>query len=243
MDLDPSNDPLMMLERPDDIRYSVDHVYALSQEPGLLEGALESDDYAALGHSFGSVTAMLLGGGQFDWAALRGYCDDGIGNGRVCALVDEARMLDDGRHGGPDPRVVATVAMSPGIWYAFGEAGRGLSHVVNPFALVGVRDDVLDWPGEGEPVWQALASPKVLASFTHAGHYGFTLLCDLLPGFKEECAGPDDGWEDLRWVLERSQSLITAHLGLTMLGDERYAPWLAADAPDDDGRLTVEVVP
>ena len=242
-DLDPDNDPLMMLERPDDIRYSIDHVFALAQAPGLLEGAVATDQYAAVGHSFGSVTALVLGGATVDFGGLQRSCDAGIGNGRVCALVDEARALDDGRHGGPDPRVVATVPMSPGIWYAFGPDGRGLAPVINPLVLAGTRDAVLAWEKEGAPVWHALTPPKILGKFTQAGHYGFSVLCDILPGLQEECAGPDGGWEDLRWVLERSQTLVVAHLGLIMRGDPRYAPWLAANEMTDEGRLVVERAP
>ncbi len=41
-------------------------------------------------------------------------------------------------------------------------------------------------------------------------------------------------------VQTRSQTLVLAHLGLTMLEDERYASWLGEDEPSDEGRLSIE---
>jgi predicted dienelactone hydrolase len=242
-DLDEGNNTLMMLERPDDIRYSVDHLYGLSQQPGLLEGALEDDSYAVIGHSFGAVTAMWLGGGEVDWETLAAYCAEGIGNGRVCDLVHTVPSLDDGSNGGADPRVRATVPLSPGLWYAFGSAGSGLESVAEPFVLAGALDAVLSWSGEAEPAWEALGGPKRLALFEKAGHYGFSALCELIPGFQDECDGPEAGWEDLDWIQARTNTLVLAHLGNGLLGDDRYAPWLDADEAGEPGRLVLEESP
>ena len=242
-DVDESNNTLMMLERPDDIRHSVDHIQELAGQPGLFENALSDDSYTVMGHSFGAVTAMWLGGAQVDWETLADYCDQGIGNGQVCGLVHTVETIDDGTHGGPDPRVSGTIPISPGLWYAFGDGGTGLASVVDPFVLAGTLDDILSWPDEAEPSWQAMSNPKHLALFEKAGHYGFTMLCGLIPGFREECAGPEDGWEDLGWIQDRSKTLVMAYLGIQRLGDERYEPWLAASEEEDAGRLTVEGPP
>ena len=126
-DLDESNNTRMMLERPDDIRYSVDHLQVLAQGDGRFSNALRDDHYAVIGHSFGAVTAMWLGGGQVDWEVLASYCAQGIGNGQVCGLVNTVDAIDDGSHGGRDPRVNATIPLSPGLWYAFGDSGAGVS--------------------------------------------------------------------------------------------------------------------
>ena len=242
-DVDESNNTLMMLERPDDIRYSVDYLSQLSQLPGHFYGSLEDDSYAVIGHSFGAVTAMWLGGGEVDWETLTDYCDQGTGNGRVCDLVHTVPETDDGTNGGPDPRVRATVPMSPGLWYAFGPEGSGLEAVVEPFVVAGARDDVLSWSNEAQPSWEAMAPPKRLALFEEAGHYGFSAFCDIIPGFRDECGGVEDGWEDLPWIQDRSQTLVLAHLGLTMLDDERYTSWLNADEPSDVDRLSMESYP
>ena len=124
-DLDQTNDVNMMLERPDDVRYSVDHLFSLSKEEGRFKDGLLTDEYAAMGHSFGAVTVMRLGGGVVDWQALDAHCESGKGNGRVCEVL---REIDGevGDHGELDERVRTTVPMSPGIWYAFGENGLGL---------------------------------------------------------------------------------------------------------------------
>ncbi len=242
-DVDENNNTRMMLERPDDIRYSVDHLQHLSSQPGLFEQALRDDTYAAMGHSFGAVTAMWLGGADVDWATLEHYCAAGIGNGQVCSLIHTVADIDDGSHGGPDSRVRTTIPLSPGFWYAFGDEGAGLAAIASPFVLAGTRDDILSWPDEAEPTWDAMAAPKRLARFDNAGHYGFSMLCDLIPGFRDECAGPDGGWESLPWIQDRSQTLIMAHLGTTLLGDSRYEPWLTPEQANETGRLVIDHIP
>ena len=240
-DLNPDNDVAMMLERPDDVRYAVDKVQELANQPGLLTGALDGENYAAMGHSFGAVTVLRLGGAVVDWDALSQYCEDGQGNGRVCQVLrslDPSELADVGE---ADARVSTTLPLSPGLWYAFGAEGEGLSSVVEPFVLTGDVDTILSWSGEAEPTWQALSGPKRLALFEDVGHYGFSFLCEVLPNFQPECEGPAGGWADLDWVHDRSQTLVAAHLGLTMMKDERYRPWLIQD--DSWEGITMESVP
>lgn len=233
LDGDSSQDVRMMLERPDDLRFSVDHLLEEGREPGRFEGLYQEDAYGVIGHSFGTITAMRLGGGEVDWPGMTAVCEQGQGKGQVCGALAEIEALDDGSYGGVDPRVVSTVPMSPGFWYAFGEGGKGLDSVNSPFVLVGGRDDVLSWQGEAQPAYDAMSAPKRLAFFETAGHYGFTVLCDVLPGFKEECKGPDAGFEDSELVHELTNAWVTAHLGETLLGEARYAEWLAPSVADD----------
>ena len=240
-DLNPDKDVSMMLERPDDVRYAVDRLVELSNQPGLLQGALRDDTYAAMGHSFGAVTVMRLGGAAVDWDALHQHCGAGKGNGRVCQVLRELTDEEASQVGEADPRVVTTVPMSPGLWYAFGTEGEGLADLKEPFVLAGDVDTILSWPGEAEPSWKAMGGPKRLALFEDVGHYGFSFLCEVLPNFQPECEGPAGGWAALSWVHDRSQTLVAAHLGLTMMDDERYEPWLV---PDDSWQgITMESVP
>ena len=242
-DLNPEMDVPMMLERPDDVRFTVDHILALADQPGRFQGALRGGHYAALGHSFGAVTTMQLGGGVVDWSGLTAHCAAGGGNGRVCEVLSEVSGYALESYGTTDSRVQTTVPMSPGLWYAFGQDGQGLESMADPFVLAGALDDVLDWEQEGRPAWEAMSGPKRLALFEDVGHYGFSFLCDALPDFRPECAGVVDGWADLPWVHRRSETLVMAHLGAAMYEDERYLPWLMPQDSELWEGVSIESVP
>ena len=233
LDVDRSMDVQMMLERPDDLRHAVDYLLELGQSPGFFKGAFREDAYAAIGHSFGSVTVMRLGGGQVDWDGMAAACERGDGMGSICGALDSIHSLADGSHGEGDDRVSTVVPMSPGFWYGFGEEGEGLSTVREPFVFAGGLDDILGWEREGEPAYEAMAPPKRLAFFEKAGHYGFSILCDVMPGFKAECGGVADGFEDLDLIHRLTNTWVTAHLGEVLLGDERYSPWLESSTADE----------
>jgi len=242
LDVDRSKDVQMMLERPDDLRHAVDHLFDLGQSPGVFQGAFREDAYAAVGHSFGSVTVMRLGGGQVDWEGMATACARGDGMGNVCGALESIHSLADGSHGEEDDRVSTVIPMSPGIWYGFGEDGAGLETVRKPFVFGGGLDDILDWEREGEPSYLAMAAPKRLAFFEHAGHYGFSILCDVIPGFKPECGGVEKGFEDLDLIHRLTNTWVTAHLGETMLGDPRYSPWLESSTADEWEQITLHQV-
>jgi len=237
-DADPDHDVQMMLERPGDVIYSVDQILALNDAPGLFAGAIRDDTYAAIGHSFGAVTVMRMGGATVDWSTLETYCSQGLGNGRVCEALREIGNTDQDSLLEVDTRIVTTVPMSPGLWYAFGTEGSGLASLQNPLVLAGEKDDILSWNGEGSPTWEAMSGPKQLALFHDVGHYGFSFLCDVLTTFRPECAGPKEGWEDLEWVHSRSQTLVTAHLQVFMNQETRAQPWLNATHYGDEGQWT-----
>jgi hypothetical protein len=73
---------------------------------------------------------------------------------------------------------------------------------------------------------------KRLALFDKAGHYGFSMLCEVVPGFKPECGGLEAGWEDLDLIHALSNTWIMAHLGEVLLADNRYSPWLLPESAD-----------
>jgi len=242
LDGDSDFDVQMMLERPDDLRYAVDHLFELGGESGRFEGAFLEGDYAAIGHSFGAVTVMRLGGGEVDWAGLEETCSRGEGMGQACNAMAEISAMDDGSYGEADARVSTVVPMSPGLWYAFGEDGSGLEQLRHPFVFAGKLDETFEWSTEAEPSYSAMAAPKRLALFEKAGHYGFSILCDVVPGFKPECGGEEAGWEDLDLIHALSSTWVTAHLGETLLSDDRYSPWLLEDTAEawPSVNLTVE---
>jgi predicted dienelactone hydrolase len=202
----------VLLERPDDVRLTVDELLARSANPDeFLAGAVDdSGDYAAIGHSFGAVTVLALGGAAWDTAGLGPWCDENGGDSQACNYVDAIDpSLIDG-HGGPDPRVIATVPMSPGLWYAFGPDGEALADVAMPLVLAGDADDILPYQLEARPVYDRLSSPRGLATFADAGHYPFSDMCRLAAVFQQECAGEADGWINIDTAQDATVTLVTA---------------------------------
>ncbi len=221
MDLDMDFAAQVLAERPGDVRHAVDHVLALSADGHpLLEGMIEGPGYAMLGHSFGAVTTLIVAGGELDIPYALAFCEEF--DLYACAYTGTLgeQTFEDAV---PDARVQTAVAISPGAWYIFGPDGIGLQAVTGTLVFGGDEDDELDYDEEIRPAYEALGAPKAMATLADAGHWGFSDLCEVVPIFPE-CHG--EGWMDVEQVHAISVPLTTAYLGVTMLGDERYAPWL-----------------
>lgn len=231
LDAQPSKLWQVVLERPGDLMASVDEVLRLSAagDP-LLGGLVDDEQYAVMGHSLGSITSLSVGGGQVDFETFNAFCaaaeaadEDYEGCGRVENVdPDEAAA-----HSWTDPRAVVTVPMSPGLWYAFGEDGEGLSTVRSPLVLAGDQDDLLDYDQEERPVWEAMGSPKTLATVETAGHYAFSDICVILPVW-DECGGEEDGYIDMDLAKEITRGLVTAWVEAELRGEDEQRVWLDA---------------
>ena len=128
--------------RPDDIRHSVDHFLQKTDDANDFLFQLVIDpNYIAIGHSLGSHTVMALGGAEYDFEGFIQYCDQNP-NERVCGLTQDVTEESVEQYGNVDSRVYATIPMSPGFWYTFGE---GLRNLQNPFFVMGALDTVLNY--------------------------------------------------------------------------------------------------
>ncbi len=242
LDLDEETLALMVMQRPDDVRYSVDRVFERGEDADdELHGLTTPGDYAVTGHSFGAFTSMVLGGGQINLDGLYARCSyapDSSG----CRVISTLHLEDLSEHGMSDERAVVTVPMSPGIWYVFGEDGAtapGLATTRKPLVLGGDADPVLDYEQEIRPSFEAMASPKTMVTFHAAGHYPFSHICTLLPFFSDECSA-GEGWMDIELAQDLSKTIVLAHIGVHLLGDDRYAPWLASTWLAEHESVTVE---
>ena len=244
LDLDEDASAQVMLERPDDIRNAIDHIIDLSAADdallgGMVDGPKEDVVYASTGHSFGAVTALTVGGGELNYQGLLDYCGGG-GDSRACEYLDaiDPSVIYD--YGANDPRAQVTIPMSPGIWYAFGGGGEGLAAVREPTILGGTLDDVTEYEAEILPTYEYLSSPKTLFTFADAGHYAFSDICRLAPILSDECGGVEDGFIDLDRAQYLTNILVTATLGVQLAGDDRYAPWLEAEAVAEFPEITMD---
>jgi predicted dienelactone hydrolase len=230
IDHDAGRDAETFLERPDDIRAAVDELLRLSDseiDGPRLTGLVDTEDptYAVIGHSFGAFSAMVIGGGEIDYAHIQDHCE-GDGDGHICGIFPDGVPIPATPYGAADARAVATVPLAPGIWYAFGEGGGGLQGVREPLVVAGNLDQVLDYETEILPCYTAMAGPKRFATLDKAGHYAFTDICSVFPQLFADCAGVAEGWIDIERAQQITRTLVTAHLGQVMRQDERYDPWL-----------------
>jgi predicted dienelactone hydrolase len=209
-DFDDEKTAEVLLERPDDVRASVDKLIELSNTPtDPFYQMVDDTQYVAMGHSFGSHTASVLGGGTLNYDGLRDYCNTNP-NERACDYLATIEATDLSIHGTADSRVTATIPISPGLWYTFGSEGEGLADMRSPLIIAGTEDGVLKYDTEAIPFFEALSRPKVLFSMANTGHYGMTNICDIAGFLSEECT--EDGWRPVEDVQEATNEIITAYL-------------------------------
>ena len=209
-DFDDSLTPEVLLNRPDDLKSAVDKVLELSSNDNdPFYNMVDGSQYAVMGHSFGSHTAMVLGGGLLNYAGVLEYCSQ-VGDVRACDYLNELEEEDFERVSEPDERVVLTVPMSPGLWYTFGLGGASLSNVRNPLVIAGQQDTVLEFETEALPTFQALEEPKILVEMENVGHYGMTNICDIAAFLSEECIG--GAWTPIEDVQKATNYFVLQHL-------------------------------
>ncbi len=242
--LDLNDDHLLdvTVQRPGDVIESVDEVLRRVATPDdRLYGLVEEEEYAMVGHSFGALTTMMVGGGVLDIDGLVARC--AMGGGRLCGSFDQLTEETLASHRMTDSRAVVTVPMAPGMWYTFGPDGwtaPGLEHVRQPLVLGGDADPVLRYDREILPSYTNMAAPKTLVNFHDTGHYAFSNMCDLAPFFTSECDGPEGGWSDVGEVQRLSRTVVLAHIRTRLTGESRDQPWTAAEWLVDVPGVSVE---
>lgn len=243
LDLDTDAVIEVLVERPGDVSEAVDALFRESEEGDWGPGLVQRGEWVAAGHSFGSYTTLVLGGGEIDYSGVERFCSrnsnlacsvaDSRDPDEVQALVEAAPTVDD--------RVTGIVPMSPGLWYAFGAEGEGLAAAQPALFLAGDRDGVLGYREDARPTWEHHGGPALLATFHRAGHYAFSDICAIAPIFASECEGAEAGWAPIEESQAASATLVTAwvrdHWGLGVEGD---AALLTPAAWEADERVTLE---
>jgi predicted dienelactone hydrolase len=150
-------DPANSLNRPLDIRYAIDRLFALEDDPSFpLSGHLDLAHIGVAGHSFGAYTAMAIAGQTY-------APDGGEGVSR------------------PDPRVTAVVAMSTPTPARILQAGSFDAVAVPVFHMTGTRDEVKVL-GQGSdtainrriPYDRTTQAPAYLLTFAGGDHLVFS---------------------------------------------------------------------
>ncbi|MCB9663709.1 MAG: hypothetical protein H6732_06335 [Alphaproteobacteria bacterium] len=211
---------------------------AAARRPGQLSAAVDLLDtapvaglevdtsrFAAVGHSFGGWTSLVVGGGVVHAEAVEEVCATLDPTGCNFFEGQELPLEEVAKHAQPDPRAQVTVALAPGVWYAFGTEGEGLQSVRRPLVLGGTRDGDLPYAKEILPTYEALGAGKALGSLQDAGHWAFSDLCRILP--VADCAGEAKGFMEPERTQAITREKVLAWVRVGLLDEGRDAPWLA----------------
>lgn len=181
------------IDRPADMRRTLDFAEALTMPGGELAGSIDMSKVALVGHSFGGYTALAMAGARLELGPLDAQCaalapEDP--KAFLCAaFVGKASdMAARAGHGTvpeglwpsfEDPRIRAIVPIA-GDAYVF---NAGLAHVRVPMmAIGGTHDFGTPWDWGPKLAYDGVASsPKALVAFEEAGHMIPVNPCDQMP--------------------------------------------------------------
>jgi len=131
------------LDRPQDISFMLNHLAELHQQPGALQGKLNTNQVTVIGHSLGGYTALALAGAKLNIAKLRQVCQQpstlalSPANWLQCAATRLPRKTSDLR----EPRVAQVIALNPMVGQIFGQ--NGLKQVETPVLVLSSTQDTL----------------------------------------------------------------------------------------------------
>lgn len=234
------------IDRPLDIKQTLDYADQLTAPGGALAGLIDMQHVAVVGHSYGGYSALAIAGAQYDLEAFNARCaqlpaDDPstfLCNSLVPKEADMAARagLDPMPQGlwppTGDARVTAIIPMA-GDSYLFDRAG--LANITIPMmAMGGTADTGTPYLWGVKPAYDyASSSQKALVSFVGGEHLIFGTPCANQPwlvghplhgGF---CLDPV--WDKTR-VLDLINHFSTAFLLDTLKGDEAAHAALLPDA-------------
>ena len=228
-----------LIDRPADIRKTIDYAEYLTRPGSPLAGAINVSRTAVVGHSYGGYTALAAAGARFDFAAYKARCaplgaDDPLNFFCAPVIPREAQMaVRAGLRSTPkglwpslgDERIKAAISMA-GDAYPFNE--RGLAQLNVPLLAMGGTVD------EGTPyTWgskltydHAASSSKSLVTFPGAGHLLFVDSCDQMPWTSQFTVYAERFCNDAVWGKKRPLDIVghytTAFL-LDTLNDDTAA--------------------
>ncbi|MFT5584498.1 MAG: putative dienelactone hydrolase [Cognaticolwellia sp.] len=208
-DMDEVDRGTVALRRPQDISDAFDWAVAQSESgDSAISGCIDPDaGFAVAGHSFGGFTTLFLSGATIDRPALEQRCETD-GGGWLCgipALSEEDVLVR------ADPRVWAAIPMTPvgALTFDVGLADQSTAILV----MGGSEDDLTSMEEQVTPIYEGVGGePAYLATIEGAGHYSFSVMCDLVPTFN----GCGEEFLDA----ETTKRLIN-EMSLAFLGQER----------------------
>lgn len=228
-------------------------------ESGILDGRIDTDHVAVIGHSYGGTTALMSGGARVHTDWMNDHCavnEDPFVEAMFCdvflgglpQLADEMGLDEQPTGLWPtlqDERVDAIVAMAPDAGL-FGEVG--LAEVDVPSLLVGGTGDTASpWSWGGELAYDHVSTDtRAMVAFEGGEHFVVTTTCDHMPWTAEiptEYAAmfcEDPAWDKAE-ALAITNDTVTAFLAYTLRGDEAGRTSLGAENYADVDGLEVRI--
>jgi predicted dienelactone hydrolase len=234
------------IDRPLDIKQTLDYAEKLTAAGGELAGAIDMDHVAVAGHSSGGGTALAMGGARFDLDAFNARCAQlpaGDENEYQCTSVVPFEAEMAARAGFDsipkglwpsmgDPRVKAILPMSS---LAFLYDKAGLANITIPMmAMGGTADSAIPYDWATKLAYDNASSPqKTLVAFVGGEHLIFGTPCENEPWIVDHPAYQyfclDPVWDKKR-VLDLIDHFSTAFLLDTLKGDKEAHAALLPDA-------------
>ena len=235
------------ITRPQDILTVLAYVDEQVGSGHTLEGLINADTVAVIGHSYGGYTALVAGGAQIDTDGFEAHCETAYeSNDPNVWLCDELspHMADMAELAGlesipeglwqqawSDPRVDAIVPLA-GDAFFFGQ--DGLAEITVPvMAIGGTLDSDAPYMWGTYPTYEYVSSAtKVRIALVDAEHMIFTGPCEAIPLLlrfvsNEFCSDP--GW-DRNYAHDLIKHFTTAFFLDTLKGDQSAHEALLPDA-------------
>ncbi|MBX3422613.1 MAG: hypothetical protein KF752_13755 [Pirellulaceae bacterium] len=203
------------LDRPRDISFVLDQVERRHETAGdLLYRKLRLDRIAAIGHSFGGYTSLVLGGAEVDFqTASRRFGAE---------LPEKLPGLSDSRI----QVVVSYAPIGPPVFNA-----TGLAELKKPTLVFGgTLDTILPYQTSQVPIYEHAGGTCYLAGLVGGSHFSFNnagvlKLIQMVQG------------EDAREEIDRAEAdrlvrgITLAFLDRHLIGTDRWGQWLADHPP------------
>lgn len=213
-------------ERPHDLSLTLDQMTAFNADPASpFYGKLSLDKVAAIGHSFGGYTALAIGGATVDPQKAAAACAQSTSN--FCSLMGEgATEQMSAQPVLRDERIKGIVALAPGSWEIFG--AEGLAQLTIPVMIQhGDTDKTLPIEQESDKIFPAIAgADKHYIRIKGAGHFSFTLMCELAKNFGDGCG---EGYLAYERAYVLIDTFTLAKLRLSLFKETRDAHFLSKD--------------
>jgi predicted dienelactone hydrolase len=250
--LDPENELWQAaIIRPQDILTVFTFVDEKVESGGPLEGLIDKDQVAVIGHSYGGYTSLAAAGAQIDTDAFQSQCESASETNEpgvwLCDqllphMADMASLagLDSVPEGlwpeWADLRVDAIVPMA-GDAFFFGQAG--LAEITVPvMAIGGTNDKDSPYIWSTHPTYEyTSSSKKARVALEGAEHMIFTGPCEKIPWYlklfsDEFCA--DSGWDRVH-AHDLVKHFTTAFLLSELKQDAAASDALVPEAVDFTG--------
>ncbi len=198
-DIDDDLRPEVAVQRPQAVMDAFD---ALVADEPLGRCVDPEAGYAIIGHSFGGYTTLAIAGALIDSDGMAETCPSE--GGFLCGLEE---LVGPGFADLSDARAWAAVPLTPVGAQAFGP--QGLAAVEVPVVLVGAEwDELTSMEEQILPIHEGLLADD-LATFLGAGHFSFSVMCDLTSAAN----GCEDGFTPVEQVQSETNLVVLSFLG------------------------------